>query len=93
MVVLDDGAYGAEVHKLASAGADTSLVEFGRPHLAEVAVAFGLAGHTPTTLDEFGAAVDAHFAGTGSTLIDVPTSLAILTPPYRRQYRLDAGTE
>lgn len=41
--VVNDGAYGAEVHKLVARGVDPSEAIFGAPDLAAVARAFGLA--------------------------------------------------
>ena len=44
MCVLNDGAYGAEIHKLRADGIDDSGAVFGRTDLAAIARGFGLRG-------------------------------------------------
>jgi thiamine pyrophosphate-dependent acetolactate synthase large subunit-like protein len=44
LCVLNDGAYGSEIHKLRADGVDESGAVFGRPAFQDVARAFGLRG-------------------------------------------------
>lgn len=46
--VLNDGGYGAEVHKLRRLGIDPRMAVFGRPDFASFARGFGLGGETVT---------------------------------------------
>jgi thiamine pyrophosphate-dependent acetolactate synthase large subunit-like protein len=48
MCVLNDGAYGSEIHKLRADGIDDSGAVFGRTDLASIARGFGLRGTTVT---------------------------------------------
>ena len=59
VVVLDDGAYGAEVHHFGPMGERTALVEFGRRDFAGVARALGMPGQTVRAVGELdGGALD-----------------------------------
>ena len=46
VVVMNDGGFGSEIHKLNFKGADGELARFGHDDFAAVARGFGLAGHT-----------------------------------------------
>jgi acetolactate synthase I/II/III large subunit len=52
IVVMDDGAYGAEVHHFGPMGDPTQLVEFGQRDFAGVARALGIPGRTVRSLDD-----------------------------------------
>ena len=52
VVVVDDGAYGAEVHHFGPMGEPTELVEFGARDFAGVANALGVPAHTVRSLDD-----------------------------------------
>lgn len=86
-VVLNDGAYGAEVHRLGARGGDPDRARFGRPDLAAVARAFGLAGTRLTTPDDLGRAVAAVASvEKGALVIDAPTSATVVSEPYQRMF-------
>jgi thiamine pyrophosphate-dependent acetolactate synthase large subunit-like protein len=51
-VVIDDGAYGAEVHHFGPMGEPTELVEFGARDFAGVANALGVPAHAVRSLDD-----------------------------------------
>jgi thiamine pyrophosphate-dependent acetolactate synthase large subunit-like protein len=51
--VLNDGAFGAEIHKLRADGLDDSGAVFGRTDLAAIAQGFGLRGANVTDVSEF----------------------------------------
>jgi thiamine pyrophosphate-dependent acetolactate synthase large subunit-like protein len=55
VVIMDDGAYGAEVHHFGPMGERTSLVEFGPRDFAGVARALGIPGQTVRALAELDA--------------------------------------
>jgi thiamine pyrophosphate-dependent acetolactate synthase large subunit-like protein len=52
VVVVDDGAYGAEVHHFGPMGEPTRLVEFGGRDFAGVARALGIRAHTVRALED-----------------------------------------
>ncbi len=51
LCVLNDGAYGSEVHKLKSEGVDASGAIFGRPPFEAIALGFGLRGAEVRSLE------------------------------------------
>jgi len=51
IVVLNDGAYGSEIHKLRAEGLSEQGAVFGRPSFASIAEGFGATGATVTQLD------------------------------------------
>ena len=55
VICINDGAFGAEIHKLRADGVDDSRALFGRTDLAQVARAFGLGAATVTSADQVGA--------------------------------------
>jgi thiamine pyrophosphate-dependent acetolactate synthase large subunit-like protein len=55
VVVIDDGAYGAEVHHFGPMGEPTALVEFGERNFAGVARALGIPAQTVRSLDDLDA--------------------------------------
>lgn len=71
VIVMDDGAYTAEVRKLRLLGRDTSLACFGRADLAAAAQALGLAAHTATDEASLTSAVHAASRAEGPVLIHV----------------------
>lgn len=86
VVAMNDGAYGAEVHKLSAKGRDGSTAVFGRPDLAGLAQAFGLRGHHLFEAGDMHDIVVEHLAGDTTTVVDVPMSSRVLSPQYRRLY-------
>lgn len=54
--VLNDGGYGAEVHKLRKLGVNERMAVFGRPDFASYAKGFKLGGETIIRTDELGEA-------------------------------------
>lgn len=82
--ILNDGGFGAEVHKFVSHKKDASQARHGYAPLQEVARAFGLRAETVTSLGQFDALFDAHEKGGGTTLWDVRISDNIPSIAYRR---------
>jgi acetolactate synthase I/II/III large subunit len=86
IVVLNDGAYGSEIHKLRSDGLSDAGAVFGRTDLAAVARGFGVDGQT---VDDLAAIPDllAKFAQTkGAAVWDIPISDKVFSPVIRRAH-------
>ena len=86
IVVLNDGAYGSEIHKLRAEGLPEEGAFFGRTDLAAIARGFGAEGRT---LDDLAAVpgLVADWAATGGTAVwDVPVNDRILSPVMRRAH-------
>jgi acetolactate synthase I/II/III large subunit len=86
IVAMNDGAYGAEVHKMRSKSVSGEEAVFGRPDLAAVARSFGVRGHTVTAPGQLRDAVETHLADPIPTLIDVHMSANVLSRQYRRLF-------
>lgn len=84
--VLNDGAYGSEIHKLRADGLPDTGAVFGRGDLGGVARAFGLGGQVITTLDEIGPALERFRAQRGGALWDIHVSDRVLSPVMRRAH-------
>ena len=86
IVVLNDGAYGSEIHKLRSEGLSDAGAVFGRTDLAAIARGFGVGGETITDLAALPALI-ARFAQTGGAAVwDVPVSDRVVSPVIRRAH-------
>jgi acetolactate synthase I/II/III large subunit len=86
IVVLNDGAYGSEIHKLRSDGLSDDGAVFGRTDLAAVARGFGVEGQTIDDLAEIPDLL-AKFAQTkGAAVWDVPISDKVFSPVIRRAH-------
>lgn len=84
--VLNDGAYGSEIHKLRDEGLPDDGAVFGRSDLAAIARGFGIAGDRITDLDSLPDRV-ADFARTGGAAIwDFAVSDRIVSPVIRRAH-------
>jgi len=68
--VMNDGAYGSEVHKLRSEGMLEDGAVFGHSDLAGIARGFGLSGKTVRNLDDLPALVDEFASGGGAAVWD-----------------------
>ncbi len=91
IVVMNDGAYGSEIHKLRAEGLPGAGAEFGRTDLAAVASGFGVAGETVGDLAALPELV-ARFAGTGGAAVwDVPVSDRVISPVIRRTHPAKPG--
>lgn len=86
IVVLNDGAYGSEIHKLRAEGMSDAGAVFGRTDLAAIARGFGAGGETITDLAALPELIDA-FARTGGAAVwDVPISDRVMSPVVRRSH-------
>ena len=84
MAIINDGGYGAEIHKFRAGGLDPSSVIHGRGDLAAVATGFGVRGSTVNTLGRMGDMFREHQAANSAGLWDVHTDDTVVSRPYRR---------
>jgi len=82
--VLNDGAYGPEIHKLRKDGISDTGSVFGRGDLGAVARGFGLQGRVITDLSQFEEAVEAFQAHIGAQVWDIHISDQVVSPMMRR---------
>ncbi len=82
--VLNDGAFGAEIHKLRSDGIDDSGSVFGRGDLGKVAEGFGLRGATITSADQFAERLEGFKSASGAEVWDIHVSDIVMSPVMRR---------
>src|SRR5215210_5599346 len=80
IVVMNDGAYGSEVHKLRSEGMPDDGSVFGRPDFAAIAQGFGLQGHTFKSLDDVPKMVQAFGKNGGAAVWDFHVSDKVVSP-------------
>jgi thiamine pyrophosphate-dependent acetolactate synthase large subunit-like protein len=86
VVVMNDEALGAELHKSVAVGLDPALTRISTPDLGAVGVALGGRGALVRSIDELRAAVSDFVAEPGPMLLDVRISTTVLSIPYRRMY-------
>ena len=86
IVVMNDGAYGSEVHKLRSEGLPDDGSVFGRPDFAAIARGFGLAGRTFTSLGDVPKAIEEFAKGNGSAVWDFHVSDKVVSPTIRKAH-------
>jgi len=82
--VLNDGAYGAEVHKLRQDGLDDSGAIFGRPDFGAIARGFGLRGATVGDLSQFSSLMQDFDAQGTAEVWNIPISDQVMSPTMRR---------
>jgi thiamine pyrophosphate-dependent acetolactate synthase large subunit-like protein len=81
VVVLNDEAYGSELHRLTSDPDGTALALTPSPDFAAVAGAFGVTASRASQPGEAGKAVRAFVSGSGPHLIDARLSRRVVRPP------------
>ena len=86
IVVLNDGAYGSEVHKLRSEGLPEDGSVFGYCDLAGIARGFGLQGRTFKSLDGLPKLVAEFAASGGAAVWDFHVSDKVVSPTIRRAH-------
>ena len=92
IVVMNDGAYGSEVHKLRSEGMPEDGSVFGYCDFAGIARGFGLAGRTFKNLDDLPKLVAEFAASGGAAVWDFHVSDKVLSPTIRRAHPHPAKT-
>lgn len=92
--ILNDGAYGSEIHKLRDDGLPEDGAVFGRTDLGTIARGFGIGGATVTDLAAVPALAAAFAATGGAAVWDFPVSDRVVSPVLRRAHPGGhAGTE
>jgi acetolactate synthase-1/2/3 large subunit len=82
--VLNDGAYGAEIHKLRQDGLDESGAVFGRTDFGAIARGFGLRGTTIADIDQLGSLMKNYDAQGTAEIWNIPISDQVISPSMRR---------
>ncbi len=84
--LINDGAYGSEIHKLRAEGLNEQGAVFGRPDFAAIANGFGVQGAMVHDLDELQDKLD-HFKTNGRSAIwDFHVSDKVISPVIRRSH-------
>jgi thiamine pyrophosphate-dependent acetolactate synthase large subunit-like protein len=86
IIVMNDGAYGSEVHKLRSEGMPEDGSVFGRPDFAAIARGFGLDGKNVKRLDDLPKMLEEFAASGGATIWDFHVSDKVVSPTIRRAH-------
>ena len=86
IIVLNDRAYGSEIHKLRAEGLDDAGAVFGPTDLAAIARGFGIGGQTITDLADLPKLISDFAAKGGAAVWDVPISDRVFSPVIRRAH-------
>jgi acetolactate synthase-1/2/3 large subunit len=86
IVVMNDGAYGSEVHKFRAEGMPEDGSVFGRCDLAAVARGFGLDGKTYKNLDGLQKNLEEFAKSGGAAVWDFHVSDRVVSPTIRRAH-------
>jgi len=86
IVVMNDAAYGSEVHKLRSEGMSEDGAVFGYCDFAGIARGFGLPGKTVKDLDAVPGLVAEFAASGGAAVWDFHVSDKVVSPTIRRAH-------
>jgi thiamine pyrophosphate-dependent acetolactate synthase large subunit-like protein len=81
--VLNDGAYGSEIHKMRADGISDEGAVFGRGDLSAMARGFGLRGAKIHELDQFPALFEAFRTADQAELWDIHIADNVTTPVMR----------
>lgn len=90
-VIFNDGAYGAEIHKLRQDGVDDTGAIFGRTDLASIAKGFGLRGATVTDVSQIKPLFAAYCAQDVAEVWNVHISDQVVNPSMWRGVRRGHG--
>jgi acetolactate synthase I/II/III large subunit len=84
IVCCNDGAYGAELHKLRKDGLDESSAMFGRSDFESIATGFGIKGTTITSTEALGSSFRRYLEHDHAEIWNVHISDKVLGPKMRR---------
>jgi len=84
--IVNDGGYGAEIHRLRPKKFDANHVVFGRPDFASIAKALGLNGITVSEPGQFPKLFAEHEKSDRATLWDIRVADNIPSRTFRRLY-------
>ena len=87
IIVMNDGAFGSEVHKLRADGVSDAGSVFGRPDFAAVGRGFGLAANTFATLDNMAECLNQFLLNPKPTIWDVRISDKIASPQILKAHQ------
>ena len=86
IVVMNDGAYGSEVHKLRAEGLSEDGSVFGYSDFAGIARGFGLAGHRVKDLGDVPRLVEEFAQSGGAAVWDFHVSDKVVSSVLRRNH-------
>jgi len=86
IVIMNDGAYGSEVHKLRAEGLPEAGSVFGHCDFAAIARGFGLEGKTVKDLGELPKLVSGFAASRGAAVWDFHVSDKVVSPITRKTH-------
>jgi acetolactate synthase-1/2/3 large subunit len=84
IVVINDGGFGAEMHKLSARGNPSRLATYQSPDFAAVATGLGGSGRRIDDLGQLGEALRAIAGQRRPAVLDVRVSPHVVSDPYRR---------
>lgn len=87
--VINDGAYGSEIHKLRAHGLADKGGVFGRPDFAAIAQGFGLQGRKISDLTEIPQRLSEFEASSVAAVWDCHVSDQVVSPLMRRSYGIN----
>jgi thiamine pyrophosphate-dependent acetolactate synthase large subunit-like protein len=90
--IFNDGAYGAEIHKLRADGVDDSGSVFGRTDFAAIAKGFGLRGANVTDVAQLRPLFEAYLAQDKAEVWNIHVSDKVVSPNTRRNTTRGHGT-
>jgi len=92
-IVMDDGAYGAELRYLENRREEDHLARFTSPSWADIASAYGCRAVTVRTLEELEAACDLIGQDDGPLLLDVKVDATVANRQFRGRTTSAAGAK
>ena len=93
IIVMNDGAYGSEIHKLRAEGLSDAGALFGSTDFAAVARGFGIGGETISDLSELPDHIATFKKGGGAAVWDIPISDRVISPVIRRAHPVGSGAK
>jgi thiamine pyrophosphate-dependent acetolactate synthase large subunit-like protein len=89
IVVMNDGAYGSEIHKLRAEGLPDTGANFGRTDIASIARGFGAKGERIDDLSILSKLVVEFKINKSLTIWDFPVSDKVVSPVIRRAHPIE----
>ena len=86
-IVLNDGAYGSEVHKLRADGVSVEGSVFGRPDFAGIGRGFGIEGRTITSTQGIGSAFQEFLQSGRPSIWDIHISDEVASPQILKAHK------
>lgn len=86
-IVLNDGAFGSEIHKLRADGLDDGPAIFGRGDIGQIARGFGLIGHKVENIAELPKLFEEFRSSDKSALWDISISSNVVSPALKKHHK------